>query len=699
MDVYQLLNRDALMDMRTESISRSAIPVKEYDQRLVFDKPQDVAPLYLSPEALDMRDLGIEAQMQKISKNSIKEVAGWKPSKIMSHVTEEMIKDYQDEMHNTHYEDPITGQKLRYVPAGADIDLEIPTLNIVFTPDELIELRDENAAVAQEIRDYNDILTSLYQYRKDLMDFEIVKPSPYTDGIWRGEVVKPSPYTKRNYKREYEDYLQQMGARQDELDRLVRSEEGIKNEILKDEYRIEQNELAIKDNTKVISDNQAEQSRTEKINRGLLQAKSDQLMVLNRGRMNVTQGVNEPSEDYKQRLLDIGAETYDVATITESARLRNVDRFKTSMKELFRDDVLISSLVKEISARDPDSIYTYNKFMIPIKKKFLETFGFANKDLKTESIPDIIDFFDNVVAKASLKPVVAPRVFAEPRVEIPWTGRAKITDITREAVPRTGGFSMDELLAGVKLKPSGSRTLKPAPVGKKSGVSEMREIVSRRKEKSTAPLSASAMTADELRSQFDSQYYLRTGKHLRSNGTASTLMTQLTDSGVIEGIPETTGFGVSDRKLPKVAGFGKISLNPHQLYYNNMLVIMRPSGKHFPGYKNIRVSDAVVSVFMKLLDGETVQHQDFKMFTMNERELYDNVIHLAGLHKKVEHNLEHTKKAMKQRLELIEGEIGAGNTNHMLKKEVKELLLKMSHGGMITQRQAYSHLKNLTGHF
>jgi hypothetical protein len=682
MDVYQLLNRDARMDMRTEAISRSAIPVKEYDQRLVFDNPKDVAPLYLSPEALDMRDLGIEAQMQKISKNSIKEVAGWKPSKIMSHVTEEMIKDYQDEMHNTHYEDPITGQKLRYVPAGADIDLEIPTLNIVFTQDELTELRDENAAVAQDIRDYNDMLTSLYQYRKDLMDFEIVKPSPYTKG---------------NYKREYEDYLQQMGARQAELDRLVRSEEGIKNEILKAEYHIEQNELAIKDNTKVIADNQAEQSRTEKINRGLLQAKSDQLMVLNRGRMNVTQGVNEPSEDYKQRLLDIGAETYDVTTITESARLRNVDRFKTSMKELFRDDVLISSLVKEISARDPDSIYTYNKFMIPIKKKFLETFGFASKDLKTESIPDIIDFFDNVVAKASLKPVATPRVFAEPRVEIPWTGRAKITDITREAVPRTG-FSMDELLAGVTLKPSGSRTLKPAPVSKKSGVAEMREIVSRRKEKSE-PLSASTMTADELRSQFDSQYYLRTGKHLRSNGTASTLMMQLTDSGVIEGVPATVGFGITDRKLPKVAGFGKIAVNPHQLYYNNMLIIMRPSGKHFPGYKNIRVSDAVVSVFMKLLDGETVKHDDFKMFTMNERELYDNVIHLAGLHKKVEHNLEHTKKAMKQRLELIEGEIGAGNTNHMLKKEVQELLLKMSHGGMITRRQAYSHLKNLTGHF
>jgi len=530
MDVYDLLNRDERLEMKLQALTNSTIVPTQYEEMLKFPKNLDEPPLYLTPEDLNMRDLGIEEQLQKISRNSIKEVAGWKPSVIKSHVTEEMIKEYQDEMHKKHYEDPITGRKFRYVPGSTDIDLEVPTLNPAFTDDELLELRTENTAEAEEIVRYTEILQSLYEYRKNLMDFEIVKPSPYTKG---------------NYKKEYEYYQSQMADRQYELERLVRSEEALKNEISKAEYHIEQNQGMIKDNTRILSENQAEQSRTDKVNRGLLQAKSDELMTLNRGRMNVAQGPNEPAEDYKQRLLDIGAETYDETTIIESARLRNVDRFKTSMKELFRDPALIDSLVKQVMLKENDDIYNYNKYMIPIKKNFLEVYGFNNKDLKTENIPDILDFFDRVIEKVTLvkhEPeaslglgeMLARRRVAPDEVATPWAGRAETTP----ALPptrKTAGLSMAEMLASAPKLKSKKREL--APLAPKAP-SEFQAAIGRKELRRTASenqmTSALDMNAEELKATYNNKYFLATGKHLRANGTKDHLLMQLRDAGVLD---------------------------------------------------------------------------------------------------------------------------------------------------------------------
>jgi hypothetical protein len=701
MDVYDLLNRDERLEMKLQALSNSTIVPKEYYEPMKFPKNQSIAPLYPSPEDLDMRDLGIEAQLQKISRNSIKEVAGWKPSKIMSAVTEEMIKDYQDELHNTHYEDPITGKKFRYVPAGADIDLETPYLLETYTDEELKGFQAEKILAAQQILDVNEALESLYNYRKRLMDFEIVKPSPYDKG---------------SYKTNYAEYLSQMGERERELENLNVNEHRLKNEILNAEYHIEKYDDAIKRNNEMISDNQAEQSRTDKINRGVLQAKSDELMTLNRGKMNVTQGVNEPAEDYKQRLLDIGAETYDLATITDSARLRNVDRFKTSMKELFRDTVLIDSLVKEIMSKNDDSIFNYNKFMIPLKKNFLEVYGYANKDLKTESIPDIIDFFDNVINKVGLTELTKPKpaeIVLKPKVSYrSASSKPFITEVSSS--PTTVyGATFPSVKKVIKAKAS-------EPIDEPIEVpeEEKRIDIITGILPSISPVATQAlyMSPNHLRDSYQDEYFALTKKPLKEQRAA--ILRQLDDSGIVdvqrqlrdytnaqsrtkslENYLPLKGKGISDRKLPKRMNFGKIALNPHRLYYDNILVVLRQDGGHLLGYKNIPVSDAFVNVLMKIMDAEPVHHQDFKMFSINERELYDNLIHLAGLHKKVENNIDSTRKGMKQRLELIEGEIGAGNTNVNLKHEVKQLLHKMAYGGMISHPQARSHLKQLTSHF
>jgi hypothetical protein len=98
---------------------------------------------------------------------------------------------------------------------------------------------------------------------------------------------------------------------------------------------------------------------------------------------------------------------------------------------------------------------------------------------------------------------------------------------------------------------------------------------------------------------------------------------------------------------------------------------------------------------MKILQGEEPTHKEIQKLDLSEKELYDNVIHLAHLHKKVDHNLAQTRQAMKHRFELLNGEVGAGNNNKMLKKELADLVHKMAYAGMISHNQRNKFVKSL----
>ena len=56
-------------------------------------------------------------------------------------------------------------------------------------------------------------------------------------------------------------------------------------------------------------------------------------------------------------------------------------------------------------------------------------------------------------------------------------------------------------------------------------------------------------------------------------------------------------------------------------------------------------------------------------------------------------------KKIKNRVEIITGEIEAGNNNNDLLIELNELLLKLANYGVITQKQAKEHIKTIKRDF
>ena len=150
-------------------------------------------------------------------------------------------------------------------------------------------------------------------------------------------------------------------------------------------------------------------------------------------------------------------------------------------------------------------------------------------------------------------------------------------------------------------------------------------------------------------------------------------------------------------ELPNLIEFGKVKISPRKLYYNNTLVIKHKTGNSLSGIPNTRVSDKFGDIVLGLLQDRQPTVSDFKALDLNEKALYDSLIRVAGLHKEIENNFDETKHHMKNRLELLEGQIGAGNNNPAIKKELNALVHKMAACGMVGYGDGRKYLKSLFG--
>ena len=124
------LNRSTLKtQQKLNNRSKEAMIQRDNTPEILPTK-QDVKLLVLyddNPEAIadkHRKATSIEIQLANISKNAIIDELGWKPSKIKSEVTQQMIDEYRAEMNQpVKVVDPDTGKEVvyRYKPSSVDL--------------------------------------------------------------------------------------------------------------------------------------------------------------------------------------------------------------------------------------------------------------------------------------------------------------------------------------------------------------------------------------------------------------------------------------------------------------------------------------------------------------------------------------------------------------------------------------------------
>jgi len=668
---------DWKIEARNDARASKAIRGQETPSEInpKFPKPKRFTPTMDTFNAtteyvnsLDFRDNALEAQLAKISTNAIQDKLGWKPSTIKSDVTKEMILDYQNEMRKPI---EVGGVKYNYHPSSVDIDpIVYEELEVEYSDEQIADLEREKRIAINELRGL-------------INDFE--NQNSFIEKI------------KRDYDREsskardvptYNAVTLAFERRM--IDEKATLEE-LKNQITFTESAIERLNLAIDNNERNKKINNAEKVRVAKENAVRLKAYKEDLNQLNKGRLNVEQQPNESDDDFRNRLRDTGMMTFDEDAMSKSAELYNREKLKERMMEIHRDSAMTGNALKSF---DADQLFKLNKNWATLKQKFIKIYGFNSPAVRDR---DIVDFFTsqiNPVVNAQNSGDLYPVDFLSgeiPTAEL--VGTSEFQDVDEQEDTEYGSRgqlgALRQRLRDRKPPPAEPLIRSEPPTyaetdpqtpfpyltldqAEQKKVPELQDYVDQ-----VAPKLSKEFKSSTKGQKAKVQFLKDNGLIVPSRGTLDPFLKPTGEKTVGEGIKPIT------HDLPKKIQFGKIHISPKKLYYDNILAVRHKSGKAFSGVPDSSVSDKFVSIIMNLLKGQKPSLKDFSSLDINEKGLYDSLIYMAGLQKEVDNTFHETKNALKNRLELLEGEIGAGNTNPKLKKELMYLLSKMVKTGMV----------------
>jgi hypothetical protein len=154
------------------------------------------------------------------------------------------------------------------------------------------------------------------------------------------------------------------------------------------------------------------------------------------------------------------------------------------------------------------------------------------------------------------------------------------------------------------------------------------------------------------------------------------------------------GYGLN--KIPETTQFGKNIILLKKLYYNNILSIKDRNLHNIEGIKNVPVSDNFVKIIMDIVTKQKPSLHNINKLKSDEKELYNILLLISGVHKNIKINdTEKTQQInnLKNRLEVAEGEIKAGNDNPIILSELQEIIYKLYHLNAVSLYNARNYLK------
>jgi len=164
--------------------------------------------------------------------------------------------------------------------------------------------------------------------------------------------------------------------------------------------------------------------------------------------------------------------------------------------------------------------------------------------------------------------------------------------------------------------------------------------------------------------------------------------------------------GASVKTVPTHCQFGKTIILLNKLYQNNILSVKDSNNINIQGIPNSKVSDKFVNIILSICNDEEVNTgftestrgrpaKDIDTLPEKDFILINVLMKKAGLTKK--YNIDNTKaiKLLKDRLELVEGQILAGNTNEEIKKELYDIVFKLANIGATNLSSSRKYYKDV----
>ena len=190
--------------------------------------------------------------------------------------------------------------------------------------------------------------------------------------------------------------------------------------------------------------------------------------------------------------------------------------------------------------------------------------------------------------------------------------------------------------------------------------------------------------ADEVSSSDEE----KEGGRLKHNGNSSNNKTFI-------GRRIKLGRGVAMKELPTYRVFGKYIVHYPQLINDNILNLKYPSTGAIPQIRPVNIDDNFKDFFVDVLDTGKINQKHFESLTDPEKTHFIKVAKGAKLTDVLKIKKDDKEDADMKRLELLFGEINAGNDNEKMLKECRELIKKFVSNGVISRNKGLEMLMEL----
>ena len=623
------------------------------------------------PSELRRGELASKTRVQSIMLDSIPDKPS-RPRKPNSHITPQMIADFQFE-ENKPIE--IDGKIYRIHPASIpEPEFEPITDDLRMAKERINEINSEEQDNISAIVDALEITKgeiANLRVERDKMDSLFNK---YVRTFNEERLVARQ---NKDYKKRIVEISRQM----DELDRQYLEETIFVDQEIEDKIRLI-DELQIRLQQKrqekgeienIMNEQEREVFLIKKRNAQKLKDYEDNLKQLNKN-FNLERQVGETEDQYIQRIREATTAIEDPAYVEDRMILHEATKFKNNMKELVRDPTVIEYAYNKIlDEKGVGTINELNNLFTLIKSRYQKIYGTAQlKD--TELVKFLMTVLSNPVE-------IVPQ--EEKEEEQPFKDKSHSLETTRFFTKKV----LIDKIALLKPVVAGNPVVRykgeiyEIVIGKKGALNYVSNGVKKPIMALNSPVLRLVLIdlMEKLKTQNPDQYEVENEE-----------INKLTKNMYGE------GFHVKTEGLPQMCKFGNVDLDLHKLFYKNILSI-KHNGLKVIGFKNAPVSDEFVSILMNMCKGISPSTRELNK--LPERQLYDTLLHIAGVHKKIEHTADKTVEELQKRLTLVEGEIEAGNTNKELLQELRDILYKLHYLGVITQNNLKSHFNDIKKNF
>jgi hypothetical protein len=447
---------------------------------------------------------------------------------------------------------------------------------------------------------------------------------------------------------------------------------------------------------------------TEQENKQQLKAYQDTFNIMNKNRYQVTQDPTETDADFIKRIDSLEKMAFDPNIFKDRAATEGNKKFMKNLKDITRDEVKISEIVKSFTS--PEEVFLINSNWSYILNRLKSVFGVNNPAISANDYNiQINEQLNEIQSGKTPITVVAPT----PGASSTTASATAPTGVTLTNLVHTDGTASDFEIGiennslfiqnkveskAIYIKIANKNGLKHILFSNstsdegnfrafKFGNVNVNDSFHFKKMLSTLKLDEN-VNKDIKIALFGTN---RVKEDIYDFLQSTHKLTSETAKPFIESGKVIMGYGLKTESIPDICHFGKNIILLKKLYYNNILSVKNKKMHAIEYFTNVKVSDNFVDVILQMCKNSK---PNINNLTQDEKQLLDTLLHVCG----IKSSANSSKKddvinELKNKFKLVEGQLRAGNNNPLVIKELKDILKKLTLYNVVTLKNSKDYLK------